>query len=126
MHNIIIPSFHPARLNQWDGRHWSRRARLKRGDRELIAYYARVAAIPRAAGKRRVSLRLTLAPGQRGGDPDAYFKSVLDALVHAGLLVDDSKEWCEIAPVIFERGKVRQTMIVLEDLEECARPKAGA
>lgn len=56
---LTIDRWHPARLNQWDGRHWAVRARLKRGDREIIAVYARIAGIPLATGKRRVSLTLT-------------------------------------------------------------------
>ncbi|HEY7157897.1 MAG TPA: hypothetical protein VH575_28325 [Gemmataceae bacterium] len=115
-HVLTIDGWHPARLNQWDGRHWTARARLKRSDREIVALYARLAAMPPATGKRRVSLRLTLEPRQRGGDPDAYFKSVLDALVHAGLLQDDNRQGAELGEVTFARGPKRRTEIVLEDV----------
>ena len=115
-HVLTIDGGHPARLNQWDGRHWSVRARLKRRDRETVGLYARLAAIPPAAGRRRVSLRLTLAPRQRAGDPDSYWKSLLDALVHAGLLVDDNRQSVELGEVTFERGSIRRTAIVLEDV----------
>lgn len=115
---LIIPDWHPARLNQWDGQHWAKRAKLKKADREFIAVYAHQQEIPKAASKRRVSLVLTLGKRQRGGDPDSYWKSVLDGLVHSGLLVDDSKEWVELGTVDYARGLhgVRQTEIVLEDL----------
>jgi hypothetical protein len=59
---------------------------------------------------------LTLGPRQRGGDPDAYFKSVLDALVRAGLLIDDNRQGAELGDVTFARGLARRTEIVLEDV----------
>jgi hypothetical protein len=61
---------------------------------------------------------LTLAPRQRACDPDAFWKSTLDALVHAGLLVDDNRQGCELGEVRFDRGTARRTVIVLADLEE--------
>ena len=60
--------------------------RLKKADREVVGLHARLSGIPPATGRRRVSLVLTLAPRQRGGDPDAYWKSTLDALTACGLL----------------------------------------
>jgi len=113
-HRLTIDRWHPPRINEWDGYHWSRRAKLKRSDRDLVAVMGLI--IPRAEGKRRVSLVLTLAPRQRGGDPDAYWKSLLDALTTCGLLVDDSRQWCELGTVEFERGQRRATEIVLEDM----------
>jgi hypothetical protein len=104
-YTLTIDNWHPARLNAWDGRHWAVRARLKRADREIIGLYARLAGIPPATGKRRVSLRLTLGPRQREPDPDAFFKSVLDALVHAGLLVDDDRHGVELGDVAFQRDR---------------------
>lgn len=116
VHRIVIPGWHPARLNQWDGRHWSVRSRLKKADRELVGVYAKLARIPLAMGKRRVSLRITLGPRQRAGDPDAFWKSTLDALVHAGLLVDDNRQNVELGRVDFDRGPARATAIALEDI----------
>jgi hypothetical protein len=46
-HVLTIDCWHPARLNQWDGRHWSVRARLKRVDRQIFGLHARMASIPR-------------------------------------------------------------------------------
>jgi hypothetical protein len=120
-HVLTIDGWHPARLNQWDGHHWRVRSRLKKKDRELVSLYAYLAGIPRATGRRRVSLRLTLAPRQRAGDPDAYWKSTLDALVHAGLLVDDNRQSVELGEVTFERGSIRRTAIVLEDVASLPR-----
>jgi hypothetical protein len=122
-HTLKIDGWHPAKINDLYRGHWAIRARLKRTDRELLAAYAKLAGIPQAEGKRRVSLVLTLAPGQRGGDPDAYWKSTLDALVHAGLLLDDNRQGVELGTVTFRRGPARQTTILLEDLAEAG---AGA
>jgi hypothetical protein len=119
---LTVDRWHPARLNQWDGRHWARRHRMKRADLELVALLARSAGIPPAKGKRRVSLRLTLAPRQRAADPDAFWKSTLDALVHAGLLLDDNRQHVELGDVTFARGPVRRTDIVLDDLDDDRAP----
>jgi Holliday junction resolvase RusA-like endonuclease len=75
--------------------------------------------VPPAAGKRRVSLTLTLAPRQRGADPDAYRKSLLDALTHAGMLLDDNRQGVELGPVQFIRGEHKATAILLEDVPSC-------
>jgi hypothetical protein len=116
-HILEIPGWHPTRLNNLFG-HWVRCHRLKKADRETVGLYARMVGIPRAKGKRRVSLVLTLAPRQRAADPDAWWKSVLDALVQAGLLVDDNRQGCELGSVTFRRGRQRATTIILEDVEE--------
>jgi hypothetical protein len=115
-HRLVIERWLPCRLNQLVGCHWGTRSKRKRFDREVIAVEALVQRIPKASGKRRVSLVLTLAPRQRAGDPDGYWKSTLDALVCAGLLVDDSRQWCALGAVRFERGNSRRTAIVLEDV----------
>jgi Holliday junction resolvase RusA-like endonuclease len=112
---LKIDCWHPARLNQWDGFHWSKGSRLKKAVRELVTAYALRAGIPRAIWKRRVSLKIILSPKQRAGDPDAYWKSLLDALVHAALLLDDNRQGVELGQVTFSRGE-RATEIMLEDL----------
>jgi hypothetical protein len=116
VHSLVIPNWHPRRLNELVGCSWQKRHRLKREDRELVAGYARLAGNPLAVVKRRVSLKLTLAPGQRAGDVDSYWKSLLDSLVCAGLLVDDDRQHVELGAVDFDHGAERETMIVLEDL----------
>lgn len=114
-HTLIVDGWQPARLNDLLG-HWSRRARLKRADRDVIAAYARLAGVPSARGRRRVSLLITLAPRQRAPDPDSLWKSTLDALVRCGLLLDDDRFGVELGPVTFDRGPARQTAITLEDV----------
>lgn len=113
---IACPMWHPTRLNQLLGCHW-RAAKLKKADRYAIRVYAMIADVPKATGKRRVTLTIGLGPKQRAGDPDAYWKSLLDAMKHAGLLVDDNRQHCELAPVVFERWPTKGTVITLEDLE---------
>ncbi len=116
MWTITIPDWHPAKLNELLG-DWRKRERLKKGDRFLVAYYCREQNLPVALGRRRVSLLLTLKPRQRGGDPDAYWKSLLDALVICGCLRDDSRHGVELGEVRFERGPAASTTITLEDLD---------
>ncbi len=113
---LTIPGWHPARLNELMHCHFATRAKRKRIDRDMVAGYALLNGTTKAEGKRRVFLHLTLAPKQRAGDPDAYWKSLLDALVHAGLLTDDNRQGCEIESVTFARGEKRKTATILEDI----------
>lgn len=115
---IEIPRWHPARLNQLLNSHWGLRSKLKKQDRAIVAGHAGGfrSMATKATGRRRVSLVITLAPRQRGGDPDAYWKSLLDALVKNGLLIDDSRTWCELGPVEYRRGAEMATTIILEDV----------
>lgn len=114
MHEIIIPNFHPARLNQLIGcYHWSKAHKLKKSDAKMIAAYSRH--VEKAVGKRKVKLIVTMGPRMRCPDVDSFWKSTLDALVQCKLLVDDSPKWCEIMPVIYERGQAKGTIIRLYD-----------
>lgn len=112
---LAIPRWHPAPKNSLLG-HWGRRHRLKSSDKEMVGCYALAAGITPAAGKRRVTLRIHLERRQRGRDPDAYWLSLLDALKAAKLIIDDRKEWVELAPVEYHRAEVFATEIILEDI----------
>ncbi len=114
---IKVPGWHPVRLNQLVGAHWGTRAKRKRADQALLSVYVRLAGVPPATGRRRVDLLITLGPGQRAGDPDAYLKSLLDALVVTGRLTDDNRQGVELGAVEFERGRQASTTISLTDLE---------
>lgn len=114
---VQIPLWHPARLNQWDGAHWAVRAQLKADDREMVGIFCQQVGVPHAKKKRRVSLHIILAPRQRAADPDAWWKSLLDALVACGALLDDSPRWVELGPVTYERGMRKATAITLEDAD---------
>jgi hypothetical protein len=113
-YTLTIPDYLPVTLNQLLG-HWRRSRRRKRSDREVIWGYWFASGWPRASGRRRVSITLTQVNG-RPRDPDGARKSLLDALVHAGAIVDDSQRWLEEGPVTIEFGARRQTQIVLEDV----------
>lgn len=113
---LEISNWHPARLNQWDGRHWSVRNKLKKQSKKIIFGAMLEQQIPKATGKRQVQLFIGLGYRQRGGDPDSYFKDAIDALVHNGLLVNDSKEWVEVLPVKYDRTVKPMTRITLIDI----------
>lgn len=127
IHTLKIPQWHPTRLNQLVNNHWAVAGRLKADDKAMVIAYANEQSIPRATCKRLVTLSLTMQKGQRAGDPDAYWKSLLDALVNACLLVNDSRKWAELAPVEFIRPRSRMpadappvwwgSVITLEDLD---------
>jgi hypothetical protein len=73
--------------------------------------------IPRATGKRRVSLHVTLGKGMKEFDGDAPWKSLGDAMKHAGIIADDSTQYLEMGPVTFSRNWLKWgTRITVEDL----------
>jgi hypothetical protein len=114
---LEVPRWHPCSVNALL-RSVKRRIRLKQQDREMVWSYGRLQQIPLAKGKRRVQLTIILAPHQRAHDPDAYTKSLGDALVQAHLLVNDSYLWVEWMPTRFERSTGGWgTRIMLEDLK---------
>lgn len=112
---LRIERGHPARLNELLG-HPMHRARRKKADAQLIAYGSRDAGVTRATVPRTVTVTIVLAPRQRAGDPDAYWKSLLDALTHAGAIVDDNRQWCWPMPVQFARAAQPATIVQLEDI----------
>lgn len=113
-HVLTIDDWRPVGLNLLLRSHWGKRARLKRLDRETVAVYALNARVPRATGRRRVSVAVTTAATPP--DADNLLKSLLDALTACGLIVDDSPEWCELGAVAVARGKADRTVVTLEDL----------
>src|SRR5688572_25368595 len=115
-YTLEIPRWRPALLNELM-HSVKAKIRLKKRDREMVCAYAWQAKIPPATGKRRVSLHITLGKGMREFDVDAPWKSLNDAMKHAGLIVDDSSRYVELGPVTFSRDRERcGTRITLEDL----------
>lgn len=112
---LHIPNWHPTPINKLLNNHWAKAAILKREDCKMIGAYAHKRKIPKALGKRSVGLHITLGKGQRACDPDAYWKTTLDALVRLGYLTDDNRQGVELMPVEFKRGKMAST-IVLGDM----------
>lgn len=115
---VAIPRWLPTRTNQLINSHWAIRNRLKKGDADIIAASVLGADVPRADCRRRVSLTITLGPGRRRPDPDAFWKTVLDGLVKCGALVNDSPVWCELGTVDVVRGEQDGTVIILENHHE--------
>ena len=117
-HTAIIANWHPATINQLLG-HWSNAHKLKKSDRAIIAHYTK--GLPKATGKRSVQIDIYLAKGKRAADCDAYYKSCLDGLKHAGMIIDDNRQNLELPPVRFERTPpFWGTHIILTDLDGSA------
>jgi Holliday junction resolvase RusA-like endonuclease len=142
-HTFTIPGWRPALANELIYRDWrvalSRKARdVKVVDRAaslagvvLVAWPTKVLNDAKRAGldpnqlpdppvprRRRVVFEIhgrTYGHPKQRPDPDGPLKSFLDALKHAGLIVDDDDEWCLCEPPIFEVGP-KKTVIMLEDL----------
>ena len=111
---IQVNNWHPHTLNKLMKAHYHAANRMKSGDAQMIAAYARIARVPKAVGRRKLEIKIQ-ATG-KFADPDAYYKSVNDALVTLGYLKDDSSKWVEITPTTFVRGKSKATTIILTDL----------
>lgn len=112
---ITIPSYRPPSLNQYIGKHWSIGHKLKNTCKQMVLAYSRH--IPPAIGRRSVQMHIVLGKGMKRYDADNTQKLILDALVHSGMLVDDSPKWVRFDGVTYERG-VHQTIITLTDLTE--------
>lgn len=110
-----VPDWCPTPLNKiLYGKHWTTGAKHKKSDAEIVAHYGR--SVPKASQKRAVSLHVVFPPGKRMPDVDAYAKSLLDCLVHCGLLVNDSAAWCVLNPVAYSRGQALVSFVTVEDV----------
>lgn len=113
---IHIPRWHPVTLNRLMNSHPMSRSRLKLADLQMIGAYAVKAKVPKATGRRRLEIVITLGKGQRAPDPDAYFKVTNDALVRLGFLRDDSRTWLDLMPVRYERAIEKATTLILTEI----------
>lgn len=114
----LVLEGHTATYNELhSSKHWAVRCKLKKRDREWIGALAKVNGLVPATGKRRVSLLITLAKGKRRPDEDAWWKSILDSLFKAKMLVQDSPKWCKTGDVTYERTGKNGMVITLEDIE---------
>lgn len=116
-HTLILDAFQPHRLNVLLRLHWAARNRALKGDADVVAAEAFRQGIPKAAGKRRVSLTVRHGRSVKAADADALWKSLLDALVKCGLLLDDDPAHCELGTVGYETAERRGLVVLLEDLE---------
>jgi hypothetical protein len=112
---FTIPDYRPPTPNVLFRATLRRRMVLERECKVFVKHYG--ANVTSATCKRRVSVVVTLTPRQRIPDVDADgWKVLLDALVAAGFLMNDSRKWCETVPWTYERGKRNQTLVILEDV----------
>lgn len=116
MHTFVIPDYLPPTLNVLLNRHWTVRHRASKECKSLVIAYSSLSRIPAATGKRRVSVTFS-SRRKIVSDEDARVKLLLDALVCAGLLVDDSPQWCELGRMQSVSGQVRETVVLLEEIE---------
>jgi hypothetical protein len=112
VHRLVVPDFCPTPLHRLMRGRIRDRIRFSRRDRDLICFYAKEQGLPLATARRRVSIVIT---GTRA-DPDGLLKSLLDGLVHAGLLVDDSSRWLELGGLEVSVSGPRTTTVLMEDL----------
>jgi hypothetical protein len=112
---LRIDGWHPALLNTLM-KHWTAAHRAKKADREVICEALRSSFVVQAEEQRRVSLLIVWPKGKRRADPDAFWKSVNDALVAGGALKNDSPVWCELGTVEQCRGERLTTFITLEEV----------
>lgn len=118
---IFIPRWRPALLNQLMCHSVRQKIRLRKQDDQFVKLYGMQYHVTPAVGKRLVSLDVILGPRMRVADEDAFWKSLQDALVRAGFLVDDSPKWLERGHVIQRRaipGQVWGTTIIIAEVEE--------
>lgn len=118
---IAIPNYNPPKVNDWRGWHWTKRAAPKAELADLLKVYALAANVPPAdrfgrEHKRKIGLTVYGWPRGRLPDPDAFLKDLLDALKTAGLLVDDSQEFCSFTQPVVVRSKVRRTEVTIEEV----------
>lgn len=119
--NLTIKNWTPLLLNPSMRKHWRSRNKSLRDQGGLIRVFAMLQMIHPAGGRRRVSLEVHGWPSGRLPDADAFDKLLLDALVAAGLLVDDDDAGVEgRMQVKIVRSKERKTIITLEDCDEKA------
>lgn len=115
---LYLPNYTPRSDNELLSRHWSKRGKIKKADKELFAYYAMEQGISAATTKRRISLRIVVPKGQRRMDTSNVKKVLFDSLKHAKVIRDDGPKWLEEGPVEYVRhdGELREVFIIVEDL----------
>lgn len=113
IHTFTIPSYLPPTLNTLLRKHWGFREKAQAECDQLVWAYARQLGVVKAVGRRRVTF--TFVSPRPPADPDGRLKLLLDALVHAALLLDDSPAHCELASPGHEKGD-RAVRVTLEDV----------
>lgn len=114
-YTFTITDWHPVILNKLLRMHWAARNRAV-DDAKRRVQVACNAKIPKATGKRRLTLTWVMGPRNKEPDRDNVSKLLLDSLVWCGRLTDDDSSGVECLPVRFERGPVKGIVVDLEDV----------
>ena len=117
--HLTIPVL-PLSMNERERTHWAIRSRELAQITTAIHYLAAEQRIPKAKGRRSVLVtihkslrsRVTDDPANR----DSRAKSILDAMVATGLLVDDDDTHLEWLGVVEgERLRAKQTVVTISE-----------
>ena len=111
---LEVPGWLPERINVLLRAHWAKQRKLGREAAAVVGAARLLAGVP-AGCKTKRSVSVVYSQPRGSADPDARWKQLLDALVKAGLLKDDSQDWCVPLPPVTVRGP-RGTVVTLEDL----------
>jgi hypothetical protein len=89
--------------------------RAKRRDREVVRdWLCDYGRVDRATGRRRLAVAISKSGPML--DPQNCLKSLCDALVSVGLLVDDGPDFLELVAPTAGRGKITSTTLTIEDV----------
>lgn len=113
---VTISGWHPPKLNELMSGHWAKAARLKKACTAKIRRAMNDAGVPVATGKRRIAIEVYVSGPGRRPDPDSFLKATLDALKHAGTIIDDDARRCEWSMPVVVPGPKR-TVITIEDID---------
>jgi hypothetical protein len=115
VYHVPIPA-QPPTLNALTRGKLKSRMRLGKMWAQVVAAYVNRAGVPKAKGKRKVSIHIILGYRQVGADPDCWFKSCNDALSSCGALTKDNRFGVELGPVTYGKGKEPACVLTLEDV----------
>lgn len=111
-----IPGWTSTPLNKLMTVHWGTAARCKKADVQVVGNAKMAAGVPDATTKRRIEIIVIYPKGQRQYDKDAFLKSLLDAMVRAKVLVNDSPAWADYDLPEYARGDKLRTIITVQEL----------
>lgn len=106
--NDALPSWNEL----WKGVHWSKRKRITDAWHNMVFFGVKEAKLKPMKRVRITFIRI--APRVIDSD-NIIAKPCLDALVLSGILVNDTPEYVTEVTLRSEKGKKKQTIIILED-----------
>jgi hypothetical protein len=113
-HVLVIDGFLPYSLNRDMRGKIKRRCEIERATREIVAAETHRQGVPAATTARSVELHVTFPEGRSRPDPDNLGKLILDAMKNAGLLIDDSFEFCCFLPPVYYLGPARTEIHMID------------